>query len=339
MLVVAFRGFAIAHHSTRELLPCAHASVRVHAFVLLWKRRGRQQQLSNRVRRAHSPPLYGSKKLSSALPPARHMPLSTGLRCARALLSRSLAICPVSLVTVFPTFPLLSKPPLPRWHCLNGAQRITGSFAPRDPAKRNQNLRAFLAERRRNQRAEKPNDEDDGGISVLVPPGGRRESPDRGAFLAPAAGVEQEEEDGADAGGAAAARRNIGLDFDEENRAWGRGGGECAKEQEEKEEKCKDEHGVASSGGNDGSRMSSRSPSWENRDQENAADGEAAGALEGVHPGLATYDSQRSAGVDGGDRAGQEEYARMLELMQQVRDYLLCAKPPAKVFVYVQASC
>lgn len=42
--------------------------------------------------------------------------------------------------------------------------------------------------------------------------------------------------------------------------------------------------------------------------------------MEGVHPGLATYDSQRSAaGMDGGGRAGKEEYARMLELMQKVK--------------------
>ena len=46
--------------------------------------------------------------------------------------------------------------------------------------------------------------------------------------------------------------------------------------------------------------------------------GSEAGVMEGVHPGLATYESQRAAvGVmGGGGGAGLEEYARMLEQMQ-----------------------
>lgn len=56
------------------------------------------------------------------------------------------------------------------------------------------------------------------------------------------------------------------------------------------------------------------------------ADDEA-GMMEGVHPGLATYNSQRSVatgGAPGGGAGGRmgpvglEEYARMLEQMQQV---------------------
>lgn len=51
--------------------------------------------------------------------------------------------------------------------------------------------------------------------------------------------------------------------------------------------------------------------------EEDAADSEA-GVMEGVHPGLATYESQRAAvgGLGGGGGAGLEEYARMLEQMQ-----------------------
>lgn len=50
---------------------------------------------------------------------------------------------------------------------------------------------------------------------------------------------------------------------------------------------------------------------------EDEADSEA-GVMEGVHPGLATYESQRAAvgGLGGGGGAGLEEYARMLEQMQ-----------------------
>lgn len=216
------------------------------------------------------------------------------------------------------------------------AYRI-GPIARRDPANRQQNLRAFVAERRRNQRARRSSGSDgerDSGISVLVPSGRRRGSPGHLAFATPGGAEEQEEEEEGAGGEVAAARRNIGLDFDEEDRSWGvkrgaeGGATEEVKEEEGVEEKEKDEDSVASSGGND-SGASSRSPSpstpsWRNREQERAVGGEAADALEGVHPGLATYDSQRAAGVDGGDRAGQEEYARMLELMQQVSHLALC---------------
>lgn len=143
-------------------------------------------------------------------------------------------------------------------------------------------------------------------------------------------------------------RRNIGQEFDDEDRAreeigpgtdgevegsrgrgaWGRGrapkGGtpELAEGGSVEDEKD-GRDGDIDRGSRTPSRSSSSSSSSPQREQlqENAASGEAVGAMEGVHPGLATYDSQRAAaGMDGGGRAGQEEYARMLELMQKVKE-------------------
>ncbi|CAM9607621.1 unnamed protein product [Ectocarpus sp. 13 AM-2016] len=224
--------------------------------------------------------------------------------------------------------------------------------ARRGPAKRQQSLRDFIAESRRDQRARRSagrdgDDEDDDGdgFSVLVPSGpGRRRgegwSTDHDAL---AAGGEEKGKGGVvgfdDAVVAVvAARRNIGVDFEEEGRVWGaegvrggegaeaagggrvfsEGGGSAAEvgRGETEEEKRGEEESVASRGS---SKSSSSSTLW---NWEHSPVGEAVGSMEGVHPGLATYNSQRIAaavvgGGDGGGRAGKEEYARMLELMQQ----------------------
>ncbi|CAM9974606.1 unnamed protein product [Ectocarpus sp. 8 AP-2014] len=223
--------------------------------------------------------------------------------------------------------------------------------ARREPAKRQQSLRDFIAESRRDQQArrsvgrdEDDDEDDDGdGFSVLVPSGpsrrhGEGRSTDHDAL---AAGGEEKgagEVVGFDDAVVAvvAARRNIGLDFEEEGKVWeaegGGGGAEAAGGARvfsegggsaaevgrggAEEEKGGEEENVVSRGS---SKSSSSSTLW---NWEHAAVGEAVGAMEGVHPGLATYNSQRTAaavagGGDGGGRAGQEEYARMLELMQQ----------------------
>lgn len=111
----------------------------------------------------------------------------------------------------------------------------------RDPAKRHQDLRAFIAKGRRERRAKNDDpttaalyDNDDDDISVRTAPGG----PPEGAF---GSGDEAEMEstppspppsaapvlDGNDDGLVHGARRNIGLDFDEEDKVWGcaEGGG------------------------------------------------------------------------------------------------------------------
>lgn len=78
------------------------------------------------------------------------------------------------------------------------------------------------------------------------------------------------------------------------------------------------------------SESASASESSEEEDDDNDDDdgigeggtGGVTEAIEGVHPGLATYESQRVATVgttDGGGRTGRAEYARMLKQMQQVR--------------------
>lgn len=163
---------------------------------------------------------------------------------------------------------------------------------------------------------------------------------------------DNEDEDG-EAVVAVRGRRNIGLELDEEDKAWEAGGdedggggasGRGGRRGEEREIRHAEkdvsafeldrgsyefnedkEHGEGLAGKGSSSCTStpsrSPSPSPRRRDrQANAAGAEAVGAtMEGVHPGLATYDSQRSSsGMDGGGRAGLEEYARMLELMQQV---------------------
>lgn len=225
-------------------------------------------------------------------------------------------------------------------------------FTRREPAKRQQSLRDFIAESRRDQRARRSvgRDEDDGddGFSVLLPSGpGRRHGEGRSTDHDALAAGKEEKGTGEVVGfddavvTVVAARRNIGLDFEEEGRVWeagGEGGGGGGAEAAggarvfsegggsaaevgrggAEEEKGGEEESVISRGS---SKSSSSSTLW---NWEHAAVGEAVGAMEGVHPGLATYNSQRTAaaaaagGMDGGGRAGQEEYARMLELMQQV---------------------
>ncbi|CAM9738736.1 unnamed protein product, partial [Ectocarpus fasciculatus] len=213
--------------------------------------------------------------------------------------------------------------------------------ARRDPARRQQSLRDFIAESRRDQRARRSvgldddEDDDDDGFSVLVPSGpsrrhGEGQSTDHDALAA----GEEEKEVGEVVGfddavvAVVAARRNIGLDFEEEGRVWeaeggggegaeaagvGRvcaeGGGSAAQVGRGgvEEEKGGEEERVVSKGS---SKSSSSSTLW---NWEHAAVGEAVGAMEGVHPGLATYNSQRIAaaaaaaggGMDGGGRAGQ----------------------------------
>ncbi|CAM9439253.1 unnamed protein product [Ectocarpus sp. 4 AP-2014] len=224
--------------------------------------------------------------------------------------------------------------------------------ARREPAKRQQSLRDFIAESRRDQRARRSvgrneEDEDGDGFPVLVlsgPGPGRRRGEGRSTdHDALAAGGEEKgtgEVVGFDDAAVAAvsARRNIGLDFEEEGRVWGaeggrggggaeaagwgrffsEGGGSAAEVGRggAEEEKRGEEERVASRGS---SKSSSSSTLW---NLEHSPVGEAVGSMEGVHPGLATYNSQRTAaavvgGGDGGGCAGQEEYARMLELMQQ----------------------
>lgn len=197
----------------------------------------------------------------------------------------------------------------------------------RHPANRHQNLRDFIAEGRRSRRNRQPesvDDEDD--ISVVVAPGPSRV----GRLLAVSAPPEGESgvqvADGhEEAAHAVGPRRNIGREFDEEDRdrgGGGRGGG-GGQRNETVGGNEEDQRGDnIDSGGSRPSFRSSPSSSPPRREafHENAAGGEAVGAMEGVHPGLATYDSQRAAaGMDGGGRAGQEEYARMLDLMQKVK--------------------
>ncbi|CAB1108472.1 unnamed protein product [Ectocarpus sp. CCAP 1310/34] len=226
--------------------------------------------------------------------------------------------------------------------------------ARREPAKRQQSLRDFIAESRRNQRVrrsvgrddEDEDEDDDGdGFSVLVPSGpGRRRGEGRPTDHDALATGGEEKGTGEVVGfddavvAVVPARRNIGLDFEEEGRVWeaeegGRGagaeaaggagvfsgGGGSAAEVGRggaEEQTRGEEESVASRGS---SKSSSSSTLW---NWEHSPVGEAVGSMEGVHPGLATYNSQRTAaavvgGGDGGGRAGQEEYARMLELMQQ----------------------
>ena len=225
--------------------------------------------------------------------------------------------------------------------------------ARRDSANRSQSLRDFIAESRRNQRSRQSqnlDDEDDVSVVVAVAP-----TPGRmGSLLATA--PREERPDVRVLEDAVGPRRNIGLEFDEEDRAQegeGRGvggGGGRGRGPENGQDRrrgrgdsgrghapkggiselagggsVQDEKGERGGGSIDrSSRPSSRSSSSSlQREQlkENVAgDGEVVGEMEGVHPGLATYDSQRSAAgmVDGGGHAGEEEYARMLELMQKV---------------------
>lgn len=254
----------------------------------------------------------------------------------------------------------------------------TSTVSNREPPKRQQSLRDFIAESRRNQRTRQQNDglggDIDGDISVLVasaPRGRGGRLSDHDAPQAAAAAVVGEElvaeadlpepaavafdgdndDDGDGAVVPVRARRNIALELDEEDKAWATGGyggggeggnvGQGGPRREERgrghaenmigvfelghgdgevnEEK---EHGEGLGGNGNGSSNTlsrSSSPSSQQVDlHENAAGGQAVGAMEGVPPGLATYDSQRSAAGMNGARAGQEEYARMLELMQQV---------------------
>eukprot|EP00903_Cladosiphon_okamuranus_P008755 g8387.t1 len=220
--------------------------------------------------------------------------------------------------------------------------------ARKDPANRHQSLRDFIAESRRNRRTRRQShdagDEEDeisvvvaaagpgriGGLSAATPPDGESNV--------------QVSEDGGEVAAAAGPRRNIGREFDDEDRAWeGAGAGEGGPENGQVggergrrgnvpkggilelaewgsvEDEKREQGGDTDRGSRQSSRSSSSSSSQRERLPETGAgDGEAVGAMEGVPPSLATYESQRSAaGMDGGGRAGQEEYARMLELMQK----------------------
>lgn len=223
--------------------------------------------------------------------------------------------------------------------------------AHRDPANRHQqSLRDFIAESRRNrqkrQQSQDLGDEEDDISVVVAAPG-----PGRIGGLLAAAPPERESnfqvpKDGGEVAAAAGPRRNIGREFDVEDRTRegvGAGGGgpengqvggrrgrsgdapkggipEPAEGGSVEDDKC-ERGGDIDRGSRPSSRSSSSSsPQREQFPENGTGDGQAVGAMEGVPPGLATYDSQRSAaGMDGGGRAGQEEYARMLELMQKVR--------------------
>eukprot|EP00752_Nemacystus_decipiens_P006484 g5838.t1 len=230
--------------------------------------------------------------------------------------------------------------------------RAGGVGAHKDPANRNQSLRDFIAESRRNRRSRQSQnlgDEDDVSVVVAAASGpGKRVH----GLLPPEAADQESDwpvsENGEQPADAVGPRRNIGQEFDEEDRARGESGGEGGGEPGNRQGRRR---GRGASGGKQaptggiperaeggsvegergergqgtvdgGSCPSSRSPSSSPRrgqlEENDAGDGEGVGEMEGVHPGLATYDSQRSAaGMDGEGRAGQEEYARMLELMQK----------------------
>lgn len=96
---------------------------------------------------------------------------------------------------------------------------IRRPFLLRDPARRNQDLRAFIAESRREHRA-KQGDRVGGAVSVWADAGA-------GGLDESAVGVQPAAESAAptpvrtdDDGSVVGARRNIGLDFDEEEKAW-----------------------------------------------------------------------------------------------------------------------
>lgn len=174
-----------------------------------------------------------------------------------------------------------------------------------------------------------------GGFSAASPPPPEEEEEEESDV--------QVSDNGEEAGDPVGPRRNIGRDFDEEDTGGGgsgngqargrKGSGACEGGRAAKGGvpelagggSVEGDRGDIDRGSRPSSTSSSSSPSSPQREQlfENDAggDGEAVGAMEGVHPGLATYDSQRSAaGMNGGGRAGQEEYARMLELMQKVAE-------------------
>lgn len=219
--------------------------------------------------------------------------------------------------------------------------------ADKDPASRHRSLRDFIAESRRNRRSrQSQNLDDEDDISVVVAAPGPGRVGGSSAAAPPEEGPDLRfSEDGEEEADAVGTRRNIGREFDEEGRAWeggergpgngqdrGReGGGAQARRHAPKGEIPDLANGDSVDDENDerggdvhrssrpSSTSSSSSPQREQL-QQNAVGDEAVGAMEGVHPGLATYDSQRSAAaMDGGGHAGQEEYARMLELMQKVR--------------------